>query len=90
MRKELVEQQVEAIVVTALDEIAWLLNLRGDDVPYSPLVESYVYLSMDRVVLFIEPLRVTQLIRKHLNSHKCREEQKSICVECVGRAEMTC
>ncbi|KAK4027526.1 hypothetical protein OUZ56_016571 [Daphnia magna] len=61
------------------EKIAWLLNLRGGDVPYSPLVEGYVYLSLDRIVLFIQPTKTTELIREHLNSDNCQEE--TICVE---------
>ena len=82
MRNELITQKVDAVVLTALDEIAWLLNLRGNDLPYSPLVESYVFLSLDRIVLFIRPEKVTGAIREHLNSNKCCQEEP-ICVECV-------
>lgn len=81
MRKELMTQKVDAVVLTALDEVAWLLNIRGSDVPDSPLVEGYVFLSLDRIALFIQPEKVTGLIREHLNSDRCREEP--ICVECV-------
>ncbi len=81
MRKELMTQKVEAVVLTTLDEIAWLLNVRGSDVPESPLVEGYVFLSLDRIVLFIQPEKVTGPIRVHLNSDRCLEEP--ICVECV-------
>lgn len=81
-REVLAAQQVEAMVVTALDEVAWLLNLRGSDLPYSPLVEGYVYLALDRVVLFIEPRKVNRLVRDHLNSHQCQETTgRPICVE---------
>ena len=33
------------MVVTALDEIAWLLNIRGDDIPHTPVVKSYAFVS---------------------------------------------
>jgi Xaa-Pro aminopeptidase len=82
VRKELMTQKVDAVVVTTLDEIAWLLNVRGSDVANSPLVEGYVFLSLDRIVLFIQPEKVTGTIREHLNSDRCQEEP--ICVECVG------
>ncbi|XP_046656109.1 xaa-Pro aminopeptidase 1-like isoform X1 [Daphnia pulicaria] len=79
VRKELMTQKVDAVVVTTLDEIAWLLNVRGSDVANSPLVEGYVFLSLDRIVLFIQPEKVTGTIREHLNSDRCQEEP--ICVE---------
>lgn len=85
VRNEIKELGVEGIVVTALDEIAWLLNLRGADVPFSPLVKSYVYLSLQQVVLFIEPLKLKVApIREHLESDRCpREQPDDLCVELV-------
>ncbi len=41
-----------AMVVSSLDEIAWLLNVRGNDIEYNPYVVSYLYVSMERVVWF--------------------------------------
>ena len=35
------------MVISSLDEVAWLLNVRGDDIPYNPFVVSYVILTMD-------------------------------------------
>ena len=40
-------------VLTTLDDIAWLLNIRGDDILYNPVVLSYVVLTMDQLYLFI-------------------------------------
>ena len=37
LRTELMENQFDSMVITALDEIAWLFNLRGNDVPYTPV-----------------------------------------------------
>lgn len=80
---ELSELGVDALVVTALDEIAWLLNLRGSDISYSPLFKSYVYLSLTQVILFVDPLKLKLApIHKHLNSDRCRERDfQDICVE---------
>ncbi|HSN58003.1 MAG TPA: aminopeptidase P family N-terminal domain-containing protein, partial [Clostridiaceae bacterium] len=41
-------------VLTTLDDTAWLLNIRGNDVMYSPLVLCYAVVEMDKVCLFIE------------------------------------
>lgn len=83
VRNELKELGLDGIVVTALDEIAWLLNLRGADVPYSPLVKSYAYVSLQQVVLFVEPLKLKVApIREHLESDRCpREQPDDLCVE---------
>ena len=80
MRSELAALAVDSIIVTALDEIAWLLNLRGGDISYSPLFKSYVFLSATQAVLFMHPVRTSAAIRKHLRSDWCDQEQ-TLCVE---------
>lgn len=68
LREELPKQGVDAMVITALDEVAWLLNIRGNDVPNSPVISSYMYVSADQLVLFIEDSKVnTPEMTSHLN-----------------------
>ena len=47
-----------ALITNALDEIAWLLNIRGNDVEYNPVVVSYVVLQSDRCTLFVDPAKI--------------------------------
>lgn len=55
-------------VLTTLDDIAWLLNIRGNDVKYSPLVLCYCVVEMDKVLLFIDESRLDKdLIEKLKN-----------------------
>jgi len=53
LRKWMMRQEVDAILLTALDEIAWLLNVRGSDVDYNPVVISYLLVTMDSVYWFV-------------------------------------
>ena len=53
LRKWMVFQGVDAIFLTALDEIAWLLNVRGADVDFNPVVISYLLVTMDQVYWFV-------------------------------------
>ena len=53
LRKWLVRQGADAIFLTALDEIAWLLNVRGSDIAYNPLVISYLLVTLDEVSWFV-------------------------------------
>ncbi len=53
LRKWLIKQEADAILLTALDEIAWLLNVRGSDVDYNPLVISYLLVTMDQAYWFV-------------------------------------
>ena len=53
LRKWLVRQGADAVLITVLDEIAWLLNVRGSDIAYNPLVISYLLVSLDDVCWFV-------------------------------------
>ena len=53
LRIWMMRQEVDAIFLTALDEIAWLLNVRGADVDYNPVVISYLLVTMDQVYWFV-------------------------------------
>ena len=46
-------QGSDAVLITALDEIAWLLNVRGSDIDYNPLVISYLLVTLDDVRWFV-------------------------------------
>lgn len=52
MRKWLADKGYDAILLTALDEIAWMLNVRGQDVAYNPVVMSYLLVTQDNVLWF--------------------------------------
>lgn len=53
LRKWMMRQEVDAVFLTALDEIVWLLNVRGSDVDYNPVVISYLLVTMDQVYWFV-------------------------------------
>ena len=48
------KNRVQSHFISSLDDIAWLLNLRGQDVPCNPVVLSFVYVSNEKAILFIE------------------------------------
>lgn len=53
VRQILAKARVESHFISSLDDVAWLLNIRGQDVPCNPVVLSFVYLSQDKAILFI-------------------------------------
>lgn len=53
IRKWLMDNGSDAILLTALDDIAWMLNVRGQDVEYNPVVMSYLLVTMDNTVWFV-------------------------------------
>ena len=53
LRKWLVKQGADAVLITSLDRIAWLLNVRGSDIDYNPFVISYFLLTLDDAYWFV-------------------------------------
>ena len=56
-----------ALIISALDEIAWLLNIRGNDVEYNPVVISYVVLEADKCTLFVDANKIDSPAQNYLD-----------------------
>ena len=54
LRKFLLVNDCDSILISALDEIAWLLNVRGEDIEYNPYVISYLFVSQSEAVWFVK------------------------------------
>ena len=61
------EEHAGALIISALDEIAWLLNIRGNDVEFNPVVISYVVLEKDRCTLFVDEAKIDSPARNYLD-----------------------
>ncbi len=69
LAKVIAADGLDAFLVSALDSIAWLFNIRGGDVAYSPLVYAYALVLKDgKAVLFIDEAKVTAEVRAHLGA----------------------
>jgi len=66
VRQALREQKADSIVISQLDDIAWLLNLRGTDVHCNPVFVSYVLLTLDEVTLFIDSEKLDDSVSNYL------------------------
>ena len=67
VRQALTERHCEALIVSALDEIGWLLNIRGKDVDYTPCLISYVVVEMDKCTIFVAPNKLDDAAHAYLN-----------------------
>ncbi|MEG0108685.1 MAG: aminopeptidase P family N-terminal domain-containing protein, partial [Lachnospiraceae bacterium] len=63
VRNKMKELGATVHIITTLDDIAWLLNIRGDDVSYSPLVLSYAVVTLDQVILFMDEHKLNDEIK---------------------------
>lgn len=66
VRQALKEKHCEALVVSALDEIGWLLNIRGKDVDYTPCLISYVVVEMEKCTIFVAANKLDDAARAYL------------------------
>ncbi|XP_074604675.1 aminopeptidase P isoform X2 [Brevipalpus obovatus] len=67
VRIEMAKKNTSALVLTALDEIAWLFNLRGSDIDFNPVFFAYTVITMDNIYLFVDESKLTNGSRKHLH-----------------------
>lgn len=68
VREKMQKEGADALLLTALDEIAWLLNLRGNDVRHTPVFLSYMLLTGQRAVLCVQEKILSEKIRGRLLS----------------------
>ncbi len=66
VRGKMAEQGADALLLSALDEIAWLLNLRGGDIQYTPAFLSYLLLRRTDALLFVQGEAVGSELREKL------------------------
>ncbi|KFP79619.1 Xaa-Pro aminopeptidase 2, partial [Acanthisitta chloris] len=69
--RQQMEQHVRrptAVLLSGLEETAWLFNLRGDDIPYNPVFYSYTLLTNTTISLFVEGSRLSAAAREFLRS----------------------
>ena len=68
LRAELKKARANVFVMSALDDIAWLFNIRGNDVDYNPVVIAYALVEEDKATLFIAPEKLTTETRIYLEN----------------------
>jgi len=63
LREKMKENAVDAHIITMLDSIAWLFNIRGSDVKFNPLTISYAIVTSEKAMLFVDLNKVTDKVR---------------------------
>ncbi|PNF28969.1 Xaa-Pro aminopeptidase 1 [Cryptotermes secundus] len=74
LRAKLDAEGANAVVVTALDEVAWLLNIRGYDIPNNPMVYAYVTVTTNSVNLYVNESKLSTDVKIHLKALSCYSE----------------
>ena len=68
IRNAIAEEGCRYAILTALDEIAWLLNLRGSDINYNPVFFAYLIINNEDVILFVDKSKFEDGVEEYLNS----------------------
>lgn len=69
IRANLAQSPCDGILVSALDEIAWTLNLRGNDVCCNPLFISYLFVGRSEATLFVQHEKLSPVVRQYLQDN---------------------
>ena len=75
IRESLVKQGADGLLVTALDEIAWVLNLRGSDVHCNPVFVSYLLISSNNATLYINREKLAEDVCEYLSTENIDVEE---------------
>lgn len=70
IRKSLRELHADGMLVSALDDIAWTLNLRGTDVHCNPVFVSYLLIESDKVSLFVDDNKLSLEVKQYLQDNQ--------------------
>ncbi|KAL8044844.1 hypothetical protein ABFX02_08G072800 [Erythranthe guttata] len=69
LREELMQEKARAIVLTALDEVAWLYNVRGSDVDYSPVVHAYAIVTSAAAFFYVDKKKVSSEVSSYMEKN---------------------
>ena len=69
LRKELEKKKSSGFVVSMLDEVAWLFNLRGNDIPYNPVFFSYATVTPTSAILYVNSSKLTDDAMAYLSDN---------------------
>lgn len=85
IRKELERRHVGGLLVSALDDVAWILNLRGSDVHCNPVFVSYLLIDGGNATLFIDECKLTDEIRDYLKNSGVRIKPYGAIADGLGK-----
>ncbi|EFJ37374.1 hypothetical protein SELMODRAFT_403651 [Selaginella moellendorffii] len=85
-RKKLSAAGATGVVITMLEEVAWLFNLCGGNVPHSPVAYAYALVQMDKATLFTDVSKVTPDVEMHLENSSVTVKEYSALLSTIQRS----
>lgn len=83
IREVMKEQGASAHIIASLDDVAWLINMRGNDVAYSPLILAYAIVRTDSMDLFMEESKLNDAAKAELSKNNVTLHPYDDIYECV-------
>ncbi|KAK1300004.1 hypothetical protein QJS10_CPB13g00552 [Acorus calamus] len=69
LREKLAQEKASGIIFTALDEVAWLYNIRGDDVAYCPVVHAFAIVTLASAFLYVDDRKISAEVRSYVSEN---------------------
>ena len=69
VRGKLLAQGANATIITMIDELAWVFNVRGNDVSFNPVAVGFGYIGEKEAVIFVDPAKVPEEVRSYLTAN---------------------
>ncbi|KAJ4962498.1 hypothetical protein NE237_022437 [Protea cynaroides] len=66
LREKLAKEKASGIIIAALDEVAWLYNVRGNDVSYNPVVHGFAIVTLNAAFLYVDKKKVSAEVYSYL------------------------
>ncbi|HBF0310472.1 TPA: aminopeptidase P family protein [Clostridioides difficile] len=89
LREKMSEKGTSTHVITTLDDIAWLFNIRGGDVKYNPVVLSYAVITLKEVYLFVDESKLNEEILNELAKENVQIKPYNYVYEFVKNIDKT-
>ncbi|KAK9136390.1 hypothetical protein Syun_015720 [Stephania yunnanensis] len=69
LRDKLFQEEARGIIITALDEVAWLYNVRGNDVSYCPVVHAFAIVTSESAFFYVDLKKISAEVESHLREN---------------------
>lgn len=69
IRKDMKKKEIDYYLLSSLDDIAWMFNIRGKDIEYNPVVISYAIIDLDKATIFIDSEKLDDNTRDYFNKN---------------------
>ena len=89
VRRDMAKRDADYFLLSSLDDIAWLFNIRGKDVVHNPVVISYAMVSMDDAYLFVDRCKINKKVEAFLNDNGVEVENYEQIIQFSNKIKST-